>query len=157
LGAFFCGLSQKNPEIARTPLSREQQEYLSAHRVAAANRLHALYAQMGIVVTRKDLKNSGRRAAWMGKLPELRRYLAEMPEKEPARYVMPVPGVGIGLAAVFLAYLGDGRQFNSAAQAACYAGFTPRVDSSGQMVHYGHISRRNYSRSKNEKSQSRML
>jgi transposase len=171
---------QRNPEeeLPEVPLVSEKEEemrsmvsmeqFLTKNRVAAVNRLHALYTQAGIVdVEKKDLQTGKRRAERMKELPEGLRYFADLLEKELellesqleevkeklavmtrenelAPYVMSIPGVGIGLAAVFLAYLGDGSRFSSAAEVANYAGFTPRVDCSGETNHYGSISKWSY-------------
>jgi transposase len=60
---------------------------------------------------------------------------------ELAPYVMSIPGIGIDIAGVLLAYLGDGSRFSTAAQVANYAGLAPRVDCSGMTEHYGSIAR----------------
>jgi transposase len=59
-------------------------------------------------------------------------------------YVMSIPGVGIGIAAVLVAYLGDGKRFSKAGEVANYAGFAPRVDCSGDTSHYGSIAKYSY-------------
>jgi hypothetical protein len=38
---------------------------------------------------------------------------------------MSIPGIGIGIAAVLLAYMGDESRFSTAGQVANYTGFTP--------------------------------
>jgi transposase len=140
-------------------------EYLKKERTAAINRLHALYGQMGIIdVTKKDLKDKEGREARHGELPaRLQEYasileeqlelfekqLGEMEEKvaekarshELAPYIMSIPGIGIGIAAVLLAYLGDGSRFSKAGQVANYAGLAPRVDCSGETERYGSIAK----------------
>ena len=50
-------------------------------------------------------------------------------------------GVGPGVAAAFLAYVGDGRRFSSPAQVANYMGLVPRLDCSGETNRYGHITK----------------
>jgi transposase len=132
-------------------------EYLNKERTAAINRLHALYGL--IDVTKKDLKDGKGRH---GELPPLlqeyatileahlelfEQKLAVMAEKvaEQARnheliaYIMSIPGIGI--AAVILAYIGDGSRFSKADQVAKYAGLSPRVDCSGETERYGSIER----------------
>jgi transposase len=52
---------------------------------------------------------------------------------------MSVPGVGPGLAAAFLAYIGDGKRFSKASEVAHYVGLVPRVDCSGETKRYGNI------------------
>jgi transposase len=59
-------------------------------------------------------------------------------------YVMSIPGVGIGLASVLIAYLGDGKRFSKASEVANYAGFAPRVDCSGDTNRYGSIARHRF-------------
>jgi hypothetical protein len=65
-------------------------------------------------------------------------------EHELTPYVMSIPGVGIGIAAVLVAYLGDGKRFSKASEVANYAGFAPRVDCSGDTNRYGSIARYSY-------------
>jgi transposase len=144
--------------------------YLKEKRVAAVNRLHSLYVRAGIVdVTKKDLKTAERREETMKELPGklqvyakylheelalLEKQLAEVQgvieaktrENELAPYVLSIPGVGLGIAGVLLAYLGDGSRFSCAKEVAHYAGFTPRVDCSGETERYGHISRGSFCR-----------
>jgi transposase len=140
-------------------------EFLKRERVAAINRLHALYGQAGIIdVTKKDLKERDGRKARHDELParlgEFAGFLEEQLEMferqlegaeeqvaekarghELAPYVMSIPGIGIGIAAVLLAYLGDGSRFSKAGQVANYAGLAPRVDCSGKTERYGSIAR----------------
>jgi transposase len=140
-------------------------QYLKEKRVAAINRLHSLYVRNGIVdVTKKDLATGKHREAKMEGLSEklrvyakylheeldlLERQLEEVQgaleqktrENELAPYVMSIPGIGLGIATVLLAYLGDGSRFSHMKEVANYAGFTPRVDCSGETERYGHISK----------------
>jgi transposase len=139
-------------------------EFLKKERGMAINRLHALYGNEGIIdVTRADLKDDEGRKARHGELSErsqgyaqiledqlilLEKQLKGMEEKvaektrkhELTPYVMSIPGVGIGIAAVLVAYLGDGKRFSKAGEVANYAGFAPRVDCSGDTSHYGSIA-----------------
>jgi transposase len=150
-------------ETFRSDISMK--EFLKRERTAAINRLHALYGQMGIItVTKKDLKDGEGRKARHGELPPLlaeyalileeqlelfEKQLAVAEEKvaakvrshELAPYIMSIPGVGIGIAAVLLAYLGDGNRFSKPGQVANYAGLTPQVDCSGETKHYGSIAK----------------
>jgi transposase len=57
-----------------------------------------------------------------------------------APYIMSIPGIGIGIAAVILAYIGDGSRFSKPGQVANYAGLAPRVDCSGETARYGSIA-----------------
>jgi transposase len=156
-------LPSEEDEAFRSDISMK--EFLKKERVAAINRLHALYGQMGIIdVTKKDLQDSKGRKARHGELPPLlaeyasileeqlevfEKQLAVAEEKvaekarshELAPYIMSIPGIGIGIAAVILAYIGDGSRFSKPGQVANYAGLTPRVDCSGETEHYGAIAK----------------
>lgn len=139
--------------------------YLVVLRTSLLNRLHALYVQGGMTFVKKSELDSGaarermagqldgrlaRFAAVLGKElevteeqiasldEEMRRMVAE---HELAPYVMSVPGVGPGVAAAFLAYVGDGSRFSSPAQVANYIGLVPRLDCSGETNRYGHITK----------------
>jgi transposase len=140
-------------------------EFLKKERTMAINRLHALYGNEGIIdVTRADLKDAEGRKARHGELSQrsqvfaqiledqlilLERQLKTMEETvaektrehELTPYVMSIPGVGIGIAAVLVAYLGDGKRFSKPGEVANYAGFAPQVDCSWDTNHYGSIAR----------------
>jgi transposase len=159
-------LPSEKEEAFRSDISMK--EFLKRERVAAINRLHALYGQVGIIdVTKKDLRNSAGREARHGELPaELAGYASILEEQlklfekqlegaeeqvaervrnhELAPYIMSIPGIGTGIAAVVLAYLGDGSRFSTAGQVANYAGLAPRVDCSGETERYGSIARYQY-------------
>jgi transposase len=156
-------LPKEEEEAFRSDISMK--EFLKRERTAAINRLHALYGQMGIIdVTKKDLKDSEGRKARHGELPPLLAEYASILEEqlelfekqlevaeekvaekvrnhELAPYIMSIPGIGIGIAAVLLAYLGDGSRFSKPGQVANYAGLAPRVDCSGETERYGAIAR----------------
>jgi transposase len=165
-------------EMVLVPLPSEEEEelrneislrtYLKEERTAAVNRLHSLYARMGIIdVAKKDLEEACKREAQRGKLPEKLRREAELLEQqlelfekqltevegkidERVRkdaltpYLLSIPGIGLRLAAAILAYIGDGKRFGKGSQVANYAGLTPRVDCSGETKHYGSIARHQY-------------
>jgi len=130
--------------------------YLVTLRTSMVNRLHALYVQAGMTFVKKsDLASSAARLRMAARLDgylarfaaaierelsvteqeiaaldqELRTMVAE---HELAPYVLSVPGVGPGVAAAFLAYVGDGKRFSSPAQVANYIGLVPRLDCSGE-------------------------
>jgi transposase len=156
-------LPSEDVEAFRSDISMK--EFLQKERTAAINRLHTLYAQMGLIdVTKKDLKDAKGRAARHEELPPrlqgyasvleaqlelFERQIAVAEEQvaertrnhECAPYIMSIPGIGLGIAAVILAYLGDGNRFATAGQVAHYAGLTPRVDCSGKTERYGSIAR----------------
>jgi transposase len=62
-------------------------------------------------------------------------------DHELAPYIMSVPGVGMRIAAAFLAYVGDGKRFSKPSESANYAGLVPRPDCSGDSDRYGHITK----------------
>jgi transposase len=129
------------------------------------NRLHALYVQAGITDMKKStLAKAKSRVEQTNRLAESLRSLAALLEQELelyeqqleelekrigekirnhelAPYIMSVPGVGMGIAAAFLAYVGDGSRFSKSAEVANYAGLVPRLDCSGDSDRYGHITK----------------
>jgi hypothetical protein len=121
-------------EQCRIPLPSEEEEafrmdvsmkeYVKKERNGAINRLYAL------VLFEKRLEGLREQAAERVRNNEL------------APYVTSIPGIGI--AGVLPAYLGDGSRFSATAQAANYAGFTPRVDCSGMLERYRGIARYQY-------------
>jgi transposase len=159
-------LPSEEEEAYRSEISAK--EFLKKERNQAINRLHSLYARSGIVdVTKKDLKDKEGREARRGELPEVQRLQAEMLEEqlelferqlkemkekvdektrahELTPYLMSIPGMGLGIASVILAYIGDGSRFSKASQVANYAGLVPRVDCSGETERYGSIARYTY-------------
>jgi transposase len=153
-------------EAFRAEISLE--EFLKKERNMAINRLHSLYGNEGIIdVTRGDLADDAGRKARHGELSQhsqmmaqvledqlvvFEKQLNEMKEKVATRtrenvltpYVMSIPGVGIEIASVLVAYLGDGERFSKPSEVANYAGFAPRVDCSGDTNHYGGIPKFNF-------------
>jgi transposase len=129
------------------------------------NRLHAIYVQAGMTFVKKsELETEAARGLMAGRLEgQLARFAAiigrelevtereiadadadmraMVAEHELAPYVMSLPGVGPGVAAAFLAYVGDGTRFSSPAQVANYIGLVPRLDCSGETNRYGHITK----------------
>ena len=53
-----------------------------------------------------------------------------------------IPGVGDKTALAFAAYVGDGKRFNNRDEVANYLGLVPRVDCSGSINRYGHITKK---------------
>jgi transposase len=159
-------LPSEEEEAFRSDISMK--EFLKKERTAAINRLHALYGQMGIIdVTKKDLKDSEGRKARHGELPaQLQEYASILEEQlelfekqlavaeenvaekvrnnELAPYIMSIPGIGIAIAAVILAYIGDGSRFSKPGQVANYAGLAPRVDCSGETARYDSIAKHQF-------------
>ena len=139
--------------------------YLVKLRTSLLNRLHAIYVQAGMTFVKKsELSTTAARGRTAGRLSGyLERFAAiigreldlseqqiasleeeirtMVAEHELAPYVMSIPGVGPGVAAAFLAYVGDGSRFSNPAQVANYIGFVPRIDCSGETNRYGHITK----------------
>ena len=139
--------------------------YLTKQRTRSINRLHAVYVQAGITTLKKsNLQNPEKRVLQQQGLKGTRKVCAEILEEEIrvtetqlkrieeeiknrvaknelTPYLMSIPGVGIGLAAAFLAYIGDGSRFSKSSEVANYAGLVPKIDSSGETSHYGHITK----------------
>ena len=53
-----------------------------------------------------------------------------------------IPGVGDKTALAFAAYVGDGKRFNNGDEVTNYLGLVPRVDCSGSINRYGHITKK---------------
>ena len=53
-----------------------------------------------------------------------------------------IPEVGDKTALAFTAYVGDGKRFNNGDEVAHYLGLVPRVDCSGSINRYGHITKK---------------
>jgi transposase len=139
--------------------------YLVTLRTSLLNRLHTLYVQAGMTFVKKSELDSvaarermgsrldgflARFAAVIGReLAATEEEIASLDKElramvaahELAPYVMSLPGVGPGVAAAFLAYVGDGSRFSSPAQVANYIGLVPRLDCSGETNRYGHITK----------------
>jgi transposase len=150
-------------EEMRTYVSAKQ--FFVSSRTRAVNRLHALYVQAGITnVESRDLKTHDERekssqiltgfllvtAKAIGNEIDVAESNVEMLEKklrdlaaahELTPFLLSVPGVGPNVVAAFLAYIGDGSRFATAAQVAAYAGLVPRVDCSGDTEIRGSITK----------------
>lgn len=139
--------------------------YLVKLRTSMVNRLHAIYVHAGMTFVKKsELETAIARDRMAGRLEgQLSRFAAivgrelavtereiadadagmrtMVAEHELAPYIMSLPGVGPGVAAAFLAYVGDGSRFSSPSQVANYIGLVPRLDCSGETNRYGHITK----------------
>lgn len=140
-------------------------QYFVKLRTSLLNRLHAVYVQAGLTYVKKsDLATAVSREKMCLKLSEDHQWAAKMieselgiteaqiamlddriegliAEHELSPYVMSIPGVGPGVAAAFLAFVGDGKRFSSPAQVANYVGLIPRIDCSGETNRYGRITK----------------
>ena len=65
-----------------------------------------------------------------------------MNEAENIQRLQTIPGVGDKTALAFAAYVGDGKRFNNGNEVANYVGLVPRVDCSGTINKYGHITKK---------------
>ena len=137
--------------------------FMAEERIRFVNRLHSIFVRQGITTLKKaDLSTSKSREKSIklleGRcLQEAERcaevidifeqklgILAEeqreaLRDNELTPHVMSVPGVGPDTALAFLAFIGDGSRFTNPGEVSNYIGLVPRVDISGDIVHYGHI------------------
>lgn len=135
-------------------------------RTELVNRLHSVFLRVGLTeMGKKDLARAdarernirrleGRAAIEAARLLEeialverhitdVERELAATSASDPdTERLFTIPGVGLGTAAAFLAYVGDGKRFANPRQVANYVGMTPRVYSSGETMRIGGISKR---------------
>ncbi|EPF46078.1 IS110 family transposase [Treponema vincentii] len=139
---------------------------LKADRTREINRLHALFVQCGITtIKRSNVQTDVNRQEV---LPQLFDYEArqakrvcarltvldaqieeldqlikkECKEDEDIQRLQTIPGVGDKTALAFAAYVGDGKRFNNGDQVSNYLGIVPRVDCSGTINKYGHITKK---------------
>lgn len=137
--------------------------FLKRQRTRNINRLHSLYIGAGItMLTKKDLKTrearersieelSGRKEREAARIHQRLNVLEDQIEEleaeqaslivnnESAKYIMSIPGVSVGFAAVYIAFVGNGERFSNSKQVANYSGLVPRVDQSGGKTYYGGI------------------
>jgi transposase len=152
------------------PELRELRELLRHHigltrlRTTLKNRVHALLARQGVQRGRAELFGpSGRRFLGELSLPEstrrrlesllaliadfdrelaaVKREIHARAKDEPRVSVLTrIPGVGVFIALLVLAEVGDVTRFPSARHLASWAGLTPRVSNSGERVRLGSIT-----------------
>ena len=152
-------------EYYRRKLTKECKT-LKDDRTQEINRLHALFLQCGITtMKRSNLQTDANRQK---ELPQLFGYesgqaqrvcerltLLEAQIKELEQTItkeckadkdierlQTIPGVGDKTALAFTAYVGDGKRFNNGDEVANYLGLVPRVDCSGAINRYGHITKK---------------
>ena len=152
-------------EYYRRKLTKECKT-LKDDRTQEINRLHALFLQCGITtMKRSNLQTDANRQKV---LPQLFGYevgqakrvcerltLLEAQIKELEQTITKeckadkdierlktIPGVGDKTALAFTAYVGDGKRFNNGDEVANYLGLVPRVDCSGSINRYGHITKK---------------
>ena len=139
--------------------------FLKKQRTRSINRLHAIYTGFGITtLTKKNLKTKEAREKSIKKLSGrkykeafrihqrvdiLENQIEEVETEQEslvvknnaAKYIMSIPGVGVGFAAVFLGFVGNGERFSNAKQVSNYSGLVPKVDQSGEKTYYGGINK----------------
>ncbi len=153
-------LPDENQEGYRNLLN--EHEYWVKNRTRMINRLHGIFTRAGITDMRKTaLKSNKQRPIMLDRLPDHFRASAQRIHesielanrnvnqieteiadilKENRKYTelaFSIPGVGPITIFVFLAYIGDGSQFETAHHLAAYIGLVPKVYISGDKVHYG--------------------
>lgn len=147
-------------------LSNEQ-AYWSNEKKRLKNRLHAIFTQAGLTeITKKDISTKKNRESVLPDLPgrykneaeRLHKHLIEVEETlenindemkdylkehiEESSILLSMPGIGIVSCLAILSYLGNVERFSKAKQVSYYVGLVPRVDISGSIVRYGHITNR---------------
>ena len=135
-------------------------------RTKVINTLHSLFVKQGITtVVRKnlatvekareaikELKGQLREDAesqlrhlelYENRIKELKAKMKKEAETdEDMRQLQTIAGVGLIVAYVFVAYVGNGSRFSKGAQVSNYLGFVPRLYYSGTIERQGHITKR---------------
>ncbi len=144
-----------------------EQMRLDRSRTRSLNALYNLLWNNGVSgIGRTELKKEKNREKAISKLPEVykdqgrrlvqlidmyEQYLNEIEEnqkevlqerEEETTISLSMPGIGPKIAFVLQSYLGNMERFNSRRQIGYFAGFTPRVDSSGDRERYGSITKK---------------
>jgi transposase len=132
----------------------------------SVNALHNLFWNQGITdITKKELKDSDTRKKLINHLPAIYNNQAnriieqiELFEKQQAildeehnqmlkandettKISMSMPGMGPKATLALHAWLGDMSRFSSGRQVAYFVGIVPKVDNSGNQIHYGSITK----------------
>jgi len=139
---------------------------LKDDRTREINRLHALFVQCGITtMKRSNVQTDVNRQQVLSQLFEYEARQAkrvcerltvldeqieeleqlikqECKEDKDIQRLQTIPGVGDKTALAFAAYVGDGKRFSNGDQVAHYLGIVPRVDCSGTINKYGHITKK---------------
>jgi transposase len=151
-------------EMARRRLLAEYKREVAACS-SAKHRLHSIFHQAGITtVVKKDLASKANRDKTVEQLSgdELDEALSicghielyekrietlsarikgECKENEDLQRLKTMPGIGDIVSFAFYSYVGDVSRFSNTSQLSSYLGLVPRVSQSGQLCHYGHITR----------------
>jgi transposase len=164
----FLPISYAAPqEIRDLRLYMRHREWLVRQRTQAKNRIHAVLASYNLVSPRKDLFGVQGRTFLDEVLATMRPtaqrvvadnltlidHLSEQIEaleadlelsaeqKQTIKLMKTMPGVGSVSAITILAEIGDIQRFNSPKALCHWAGLTPRVRQSDQVIHHGRISK----------------
>jgi transposase len=127
--------------------------------------VHAVLAKAGVLIAVSDLFGVGGRkrlakvslaAAYTQRVRSLLELIDTLDSHDPRfaaviakqldadrgyHAIQQVPGIGVTLAAVFVAEIGDAHRFTSPAHLCSWAGLTPRHRESDTVVHRGHITK----------------
>jgi transposase len=154
-------------EIRDLRLYMRHREWLVRQRTQAKNRIHAVLASYNLVSPMKDLFGVQGRAFLdevLGTIrPTAQRVVADNliladhlsdqiealeadlelsdEQKQTIQLLKTMPGVGPVIAITILAEIGDIQRFNSPKALCHWAGLTPRVRNSDQVVQHGHITK----------------
>lgn len=154
-------------EIRDLRLYMRHREWLVRQRTQAKNRIHAVLASYNLVSPMKDLFGVQGRAFLdevLGTMrPTAQRVVADNltladhlsdqiealeadlelsdERKQTIRLLKTMPGVGLVTAIMILAEIGNIQRFNSPKALCHWAGLTPRVHKSDQVVRHGHITK----------------
>jgi transposase len=152
-------------EIARRKLLANYGREMK-NRTNLINLLHALFVHQGhTTIVKKDLATAENRgdviellhgqereeAEWLLKYLELheqriqelkKRIQQEAKTDEDMKRLQTIAGVGPIVAYAYVAHVGDGSRFSRGSQVSNYLGFAPRLDCSGTIERYGHITKR---------------
>lgn len=131
------------------------------------NRLHSLLTEAGIITTTRSMMNDSEtrrelvsqlKERFMSRakrilrtieeaekiLEEVKKEIEELmsKNKEYAKLTMSMPGIGLITTLALFSFVGDCSRFSKGKQVSYYVGLVPRVDISGNQVHYGNIIKR---------------
>ena len=148
--------------------TRHREELVNL-RTQAKNRVHAVFAQYQIAYPKSDLFGKGGRKfldAYLDKVRPSAKYVLEnqlalidcldelieetvlaqrkalnAKQKQIQRLLMSIPGVGAIHATTILAEIGEIERFPRAKSLCNWAGLTPRIRNSDQVIRHGHISK----------------
>lgn len=139
---------------------------IAKFRTMKINRLHSVYEHAGITdLKRSDLKTKINREKNLNLLSgyekeeaqrlmqvidllesqkiELENKIKEEEKtNEQMQIIEQIPGIGKTTAYCFVGVIGAPNRFTNMTRVSSYLGFTPRIDCSSKMIHYGHITKK---------------